>query len=68
MAEPARTLHINTRRGLLTLGDAPPTRIACAFCGGPAQLATGTVAACAGCTGDALEAAARLADTPGAPR
>jgi hypothetical protein len=65
-AKPTR-LRINTRRGLLALGDPPPTRIACAFCGGPAQIATGRIAACAGCTVHALETAAHLADTPGAP-
>ena len=66
MAERA-TLFINTRGGMLKLGDAPPTRTACGFCGGPAQIATGTVAACARCTVDALETAAHIAATPGAP-
>lgn len=59
-------LHLNTAQGLLTLGSPPPTTIPCAFCGGPAQVATGKVAACSPCTVNALEVAAALADTPGA--
>lgn len=60
------TLFINTAAGMLTLGTAPPTTVPCAFCGHPAQVATGQVAACAPCAEDALHVAAGLAATPGA--